>query len=158
MHRDLKLSFIHIPKTAGISLTTALMNHYFHNENTFQIRSESDRLCFLNSSYIIPDNLYFIAGHISFFELLQKGINFPCISIVRHPIERLNSLLNYVNESSIDIHKNKFHNSHEFISFQESLQQNNMQCWHFAEDKTAISAIDIIRENKILTRRTVLLN
>jgi hypothetical protein len=149
MKKLYKLSFLHIPKTAGISLTNQL-SRYFESDSTFQVRSFSDRLKFENSNIDYLEDFDFIAGHISFNELVQKCINFPSISIVRNPIDRLNSLFNYSYTSNLDEHADKFNSNLDFITNQRILNQYNMQCWHFSENRSALSAIDCIENNNIL--------
>lgn len=144
-----KLSFVHIPKTAGLSLHDELEKHY-GKACSLRVGSREDRCFFLSMS---TEQLYkynYIGGHVSVEELSKKEINYPIISVVREPVKRLISLQNYLTNSN--------RNEHQGINYEsiEQLLKNmlhegqiNMQCWHLSGKHSYDCAIESIKNNKI---------
>lgn len=144
-----KLSFVHIPKTAGLSLHAEL-EKYFGAENSIRIQNQEDRALFSNMTQKQLEQYSYITGHISVGELTRRGINYPIISVLREPVRRLISLQHYLTNSD--------HKEHLGINFEniEVLLQNmfnkkefNLQCWHLCEKENFELAVESIRKNNI---------
>jgi len=126
------LVFIHIPKTAGLSLHHVLVKH-FGKTNSIRIGNQEDRAWFLENPPEELKKYCYIAGHISQSEVLNKSINYPSIAIVRNPWERMVSLLRYFRTSNLPAHQNlKFDGFESFAEHYTRTGQFNMQCWHFS--------------------------
>jgi hypothetical protein len=144
-----KLSFVHIPKAAGLSLHKSL-EEFFGVNATLRVGNESDRKAFLKMHAQDLSSFDFISGHISVKELLVKGITFPIVSIVRDPMERLISIQNYLTTSSHEDHLGfDFSDNEEFCKYLSTRNQYNMQCWHLSGMQNSEQAIEFIKNNNV---------
>ncbi len=144
-----KLSFVHIPKTAGLSLHAELQKH-FGKEKTIRFGDSEGRNLFLS---IDPEQLKkydYITGHINIEELSKKGIHYPTISVLRAPVSRLFSLQNYLTDSNHEDHQGfSFNDIEQLLQYMFSRKAFNMQCWHLGGRPSFELAVESIRKNNI---------
>jgi hypothetical protein len=144
-----KLSFIHIPKTAGLSLHAELVG-YFGVENTIRIGSQEERALFFFMESEQLKNYAYIAGHISVKELSQKGIHYPTISVLREPVRRLVSLQHYLTNSDHKEHQGlNFNNIDQLLQEMFLKKTFNLQCWHLCGRPSFELALQSIRNNNL---------
>lgn len=144
-----QLSFIHIPKTAGLSLHAELVGH-FGVENTIRIGNQEDRALFLSMESEQLKNYAYVAGHISIKELSEKGIHYPTISVLREPFRRLVSLQHYLTNSDHKQHQGlNFNNIDQLLQDMFLKKTFNMQCWHLCGRPSFELALQSIRYNNI---------
>ena len=144
-----KLSFVHIPKTAGLSLHAEL-EKYFGKENSLRVGNQEMRSVFLSMKVNELKNYSYISGHISFSELSERGINYPAISVLREPVRRLISLQNYITNSNHKEHEGIGYDNIELL-LQEMFYKNkcNLQCWHLCGRPSFELAVESIKKNNI---------
>lgn len=144
-----KLSFVHIPKTAGLSLHAEL-EKYFGKEKSIRFGNQEKRALFLSME---PEQLKkydYITGHVSIDELSQKGIHYPTISVLREPVRRLISLQNYLTNSNHEDHQGfSFNNIEQLLQDMLSKKAINLQCWHLSGRPSFELAVESIRKNNI---------
>jgi len=151
-HRDTtldKLAFIHIPKTAGLSLHTVLEKHF---GKAFSVRfgNQEDRTRFSESTYEDLQLFHYITGHLSMKELQEKEVEYPSVALVRNPIDRLVSMLKYYRKSNLSDHRSlKFNEINSFVEHMKKTGQYNMQCWHFSGTHKFEQAVEMIRRESI---------
>ena len=144
-----KLSFVHIPKTAGISLHSELEKH-FGKEKTIRFGDKKRRNLFLSMETDQLKKYNYITGHILLPELIQKGINYPTISVMRDPVRRLVSLQHYMTNSNLSDHNGcNFKNFDDCLQYLFSNNSCNVQCWHLCGRGNFDAAVDSIRTNNI---------
>ena len=144
-----KLSFVHIPKTAGLSLQAELEN-YFGKEKTIRIGNQEEREKFLSMKPEKLKSYDYISGHISVKELSQKGVHYPIISVLREPVKRLVSLQHYLTNSNLDQHRGvDFNNIDMLLEYMLSRGEFNMQCWHLCGTPSFKLATESIKTNNI---------
>jgi hypothetical protein len=144
-----KLAFVHIPKTAGLSLHAEL-EKFFGDKNSLRIGNQEMREVFLLMAPEQVQKYSYITGHISVAELAQKGIFYPTISVLREPIERLISLQHYITNSDRKEHQGiGFKNIEMLLENMISEKKINMQCWHLSGANTFELALESIRKNNI---------
>ena len=139
-----KLVFVHIPKTAGLSLHSVLENHF---GKMFSIRfgNQEDRTRFmcLTSDYL--NDFKYITGHLSIKEIGEKKVGYPAVALVRNPIERMFSLLRYYRKSALNDHRAlKFNEIQSFAEHMKKTGQYNMQCWHLCGSHDYDQAVEMI--------------
>ncbi len=144
-----KLAFVHVPKTAGMSLHTELKK-YFGKKKSIRFGNQEERFLFLSMESEQLKNYDYVGGHISFEELSKKGIHYPTISVVREPVRRLISLQHYITNSDLKEHQGVSFNSIELL-LQDIFSQKafNMQCWHLCGRPSFELAVQSIRKNNI---------
>ncbi len=149
-HNINNLSFIHIPKTAGLSLHAEL-ERYFGKEKTIRFGDKEGRSLLLSMEPETLKNYDYIGGHISVEELSNKGIHYPIISVVREPVRRLISLQHYITNSNHQEHQGvEFSGIEQLLQDMFSKKLFNMQCWHLCGRPSFDLAVESIRKNSIL--------
>lgn len=138
-----RLCFVHIPKTAGMSLVGALAELY-GSSRSYRIGDNEAYQSFQTLAYGAIDQYYFVSGHFSLPLFREKsGKRWYYISAVREPVERLVSVYNYVTTKGWHpLHRDLgtldreefFHRICKMHAFQ------NEQCSYFATLKTAQQA------------------
>ncbi len=148
-YRINKLSFVHIPKTAGVSLHDEL-EKYFGKENSIRFGDKKARPLFLSME---PEQLKkydYITGHLTIMDLSQKGIHYPTISVLREPCRRLISLQHYLTNSNREGHQGlSFKDIGELLQYMWSNKQINVQCWHLGGRSRFELAVESIKKNNI---------
>ncbi len=143
------LAFIHIPKTAGLSLHAVLESH-FGKQASYRAGNVEERDQFLKTPSAGFRGYSYITGHLSLRELLDKGIDFASVAVVRNPLERLVSLLGYQRKSSLSEHKDlKFDRIESFVEHMTRTGQFNMQCWHLSGTHKFEDAVEMIHRHHI---------
>lgn len=144
-----KLSFIHVPKTAGLSLNFELERH-FGAEKSIRIQNEEDRKSFFLLDNDVLKNYNYVTGHLSHSELLEKGIDYPTIAIVREPVLRLISLQHYLTQSKHEEHGNFcYENFGQLLNDMLHKKELNLQCWHLCGKPMFDEAVEHIVKHKI---------
>jgi hypothetical protein len=144
-----KLVFIHIPKTAGMSLHFVLEEHFGKN-SSIRFGNQAQRAKFSNLGPEEFKKYDYITGHLSMAELIGKEIEFPSIAVVRDPLKRLLSMLQYLRTSDHPDHKNfNFNDVNSFAQYLKESGQFNMQCWQLCGKHTFEDAVDMIRRKCI---------
>lgn len=140
-----ELLFVHIAKTAGLSLHSQLTSAFgeaasirfgdFASVQRFQGLS-GDRL----------RRYRYITGHIPLKDFRAKGISYPAITVIRKPIDRLVSMYRYLNQSDHPDHvKLKFRSFEHFAEYVRSQAPlRNDQCEYIGGSKTFGAALDTI--------------
>lgn len=100
---NLKVIFIHIPKTAGMTINYVLKNEYNKGYFRFDIENLDDDLI---SYYNNADNYSLLTGHFSFgFHKMIKVENFEYFTFLRDPVKMILSLYYYIrSEPSHPLH------------------------------------------------------
>jgi hypothetical protein len=144
------LLFVHIPKTAGISLDDQLKNA-FGQAASIRFGDSSSIQRFRGLRGYRLRRYRYITGHIPLKEFREKGIAYPAISVVRSPVERLLSMYRYLNQSTHPDHTElKFRDVVHFTDYVRSQPHFiNSQCEYIGGGKTASEAIGT------LTRETI---
>ncbi|GEM_PF-2760227 len=144
-----KLSFVHIPKTAGLSLHAELEKH-FGKEKSIRFGSKELRDLFLSMEPEQLKKYNYITGHICIEELSQKGIHYPTISVLREPVRRFISMQHYLTNSNFKEHQGAIYNNIEQL-LQDKLSKRaiNQQCWHLCGKTSFARAVESIRRNNI---------
>ena len=144
-----KLVFIHIPKTAGLSLHSVL-EQYFGETASVRFGNKEDRIRFQETTKNEFRKYSYISGHLSLKEIKDKFINYPTVALVRDPIKRLLSLLQYFRESGLVDHQSlKFDSVEAFADYMGRTGQINMQCWHLSGTQKFEDAVDMIHRNHL---------
>ncbi|MBR8829277.1 MAG: sulfotransferase family 2 domain-containing protein [Gomphosphaeria aponina SAG 52.96 = DSM 107014] len=145
-----KLLFVHIPKTAGLSLHSALVD-YFGESNSIRFGDSSSFQKFHKLSDNELKEFNYITGHLRLNGFRSRGIDYPAITIVRNPIDRLLSMYKYLNQSDHPDHVNlKFSNIHNFIQYILKNQGNdNCQCIFIGNDRKHTKSIEVINNDLI---------
>lgn len=150
-----QLVFVHIPKTAGLSLHAALENIY-GTESTLRVGNEDalQRLRQLPDHQIIDKT--FISGHFFYHDIKNKcQPDALLISILRDPIKRILSNYNYITNWA----KHPLHEKTVRQSFSDHVYANRdflrgLCCRHLAGVKRADLAIEIIQSRYALVGTT----
>jgi hypothetical protein len=140
-----KLLFVHIPKTAGLSLNAELTN-CFGRSSSFRAGDSAGikKLKKLTSDEL--KNFTYITGHMTLHDFRCKGIDYPAITIVRNPIDRFLSMFNYLNQSDHPDHQSlKFEKIDNFIDYLFNKKQDNIQCKFIGNEKEHSKSIEIIQ-------------
>jgi sulfotransferase famil protein len=149
-HEDVKLdrlAFVHIPKTAGLSLHAVLEKH-FGKACSVRFGNQEDRTRFSELSSEALNSFHYITGHLSMKELQDKEVDYPTVAVVRDPIDRLVSILKYYRKSELSDHRGlKFNEVKSFVEHMKNSGQYNMQCWHFGGTHKFEHAVEMIYRN-----------
>ncbi len=150
-----QLVFVHIPKTAGLSLHAALENIY-GKESTLRVGND-DALQRLRQ---LPDNKVidkaFISGHFFYDDIKNRcQPDAILISIVRDPIKRILSNYNYITNWT----KHPLHEKTVRQSFSDHVYSNRnflrgLCCRQLASVRKADAAIEIIQSRYALVGTT----
>ncbi len=146
-----KLLFVHIPKTAGLSLNNQLKNVFGKNASIrFGNSSSVQKFETLSKSEL--RNYSYITGHIPLQKFRDKGIDYPAIVVIRQPVDRLLSTYKYLQASIHPDHqKLKFENIESFISHIQlnPLRWDNTQCRFIGTSNTCSASIKVLQEDII---------
>jgi hypothetical protein len=150
-----QLVFVHIPKTAGLSLHVALENIY-GKESTLRVGNE-DALQRLRQrpDYQVIDKA-FISGHFFYDDIKNRcQPDAILISILRDPIKRILSNYNYITNWS----KHPLYEQTVRQSFSDHVYANRnffrgLCCRHLAGVKKADAAIEIVKSRYALVGTT----
>ncbi|MCD4743969.1 MAG: sulfotransferase domain-containing protein [Desulfobacteraceae bacterium] len=139
-----KLAFVHIPKTAGLSLHAVLEEH-FGKASSIRFGNQEDRARFFELSSDALKKFDYITGHLSMKELHGKEVDFPAVAVVRDPLNRLVSMLQYYRKSNLSDHQSlKFDEVKKFAAHMQKTGQYNMQCWHLGGTHKFGDAVEMI--------------
>lgn len=147
--------FVHIPKTAGLSLHTALENIY-GKESTLRVGNEDDlqRLRQLPDGQVIDKT--FLSGHFFYNDIKNRcRQDAMLISILRDPIKRILSNYNYITNWE----KHPLHDQTMRQTFSEHVHANRyffrgLCCRQLSGIPTADAAIAIIQSRYALIGTT----
>jgi hypothetical protein len=150
-----QLVFVHIPKTAGLSLHAALENIY-GKESTLRVGNEDDllRLRQLPNNQVIEKD--FLSGHFFYDDIKNRcRPDALLISILRDPVKRILSNYNYI--ASWD--KHPLHEKVMRQSFSEHVYANQrffrgLCCRQLSGIPQADVAIEIVRVRYALVGMT----
>jgi hypothetical protein len=143
------LVFIHIPKTAGMSLHHEIEKHFGRGVSA-RFGDEEARARFHKMSSDELRKFSYIAGHISLQEVMGKKIDYPAISVLRDPVERLMSLWQYHRKSTLSAHDDlKFDDLAAFVAYRMRTNQVNMGCWYFSHTRKFEDAVEMIHRRHI---------
>lgn len=145
-----QLAFIHIPKTAGLSLHSALEDHY-GKDFTLRIGTDEFHANFLNMSKDEIRKYRFVSGHVTLPQVINKGIDYPMISVIRNPLDRLVSLMEYLTQSDRPDHNDFMFDSVEsFAQHMSNNGQYNLQCWQLSDScDNYQDAVDMIMRHHV---------
>lgn len=158
-----KIRFLHIPKTAGLSFSSLLLNLYNEEEPfVFKGNLKVDSISFKNCESSYKKKLKVILGHAP----IQTGIGevdqYPLITMLRNPLKRVMSFCQHVWEGkSKEFYPIPYDNNFDLDIFLNSglKQLNNLQtkslinsCCNLEDDKllneiSNIEAIDLAIKN-----------
>lgn len=144
------LLFVHIPKTGGLSLNSAL-TAVFDDSKCIRFGDDESIEKFKHLSIEELKKYSYISGHIPLKGFRAKGINYPAITILRNPINLLLSMYNYVTSSNHDDHfKFKFETIDNFIDhiYNDDFC-NNFQCQFIGYNEKYETAINVIKNELI---------
>jgi hypothetical protein len=150
-----QLVFVHVPKTAGLSLHSALENIY-GKESTLRIGNDDD----LQRLRQLPDNQVidktFISGHFFYDDIKNRcQPDAILISILRDPIKRILSNYNYITNWG----KHPLHEQTVRQSFSEHVYANRhflrgLCCRQLASVTKADAAIEFVQSRYALVGTT----
>lgn len=144
-----KLLFVHIPKTAGLSLHYELKN-VFDTDHSIRFGNHDSVQDFRTLPKDEIKSYRYITGHIPLKEFRDKGIDYPVITIIRDPIDRLLSMYKYLLASDHPDHKNlKFTNIEDFIKHVKQIKESNIQCKFIGGDEACLNTLKKIKTEKI---------
>jgi hypothetical protein len=144
-----KLLFVHIPKTAGLSLNHELKNVFGkHYSIRFGDHTSVQKFRILSRDEIKKYN--YITGHIPLQQFRDKGIDYPVLTIIRDPVDRFLSMYQYLLESTHPDHRNlNFTNIEDFIKYVKQNKENNVQCQFIGGDQICFNTLKKIKKEKI---------
>lgn len=150
MNHVRKLLFIHIPKTAGLSIHSQLQSA-FDSSRVIRFGNDSSLQKFQDMTYEELEKFDYITGHFTLAQARAKGITYPTIIIVRKPIDRLISMYRYLNQSNHPDHiQLKFNNFSSFVEYiRRTPVYHNLQCKYLCESGNFKDAIRIIGDEKL---------
>jgi hypothetical protein len=146
----MKILFCHIPKNAGTSISSYLLN-YFGEASTFGVFGDT-----VKGFYTYTDNIInrydFISGHIPLSTIESHVDSFDVIfCVVRNPLSRFISMSNYVTRT-----QNEYsHLAGDFEGFFQHYYLSNgptrnEQCGYIGFCNTFASVIDRLNKSKKL--------
>jgi hypothetical protein len=147
--RRVKILFVHIPKTAGISIYRGIERAYGMDKCIrFAQLTERDKYRAMSDEEVAHYDL--LSGHFPFSIFAEKDISqFRAVALVRDPVDRLLSEYFYVRGWP----EHPMHEQYsalsldEFLAYKASDQRKNPQCWYFSEKGTFESAREVIRKH-----------
>jgi hypothetical protein len=150
-----QLVFVHIPKTAGLSLHSALENIY-GKESTLRVGNEDDlqRLRQLPDDQVIDKT--FLSGHFFYSDIKNRcRPDAILISILRDPVKRILSNYNYITNWD----KHPLHDQTVRQSFSEHVHANRnffrgLCCRQLSGVPKADAAIEIVQSRYALVGTT----
>lgn len=147
-----KLLFVHIPKTAGISLNNQLKG-VFGGNRSIRFGNSSAVQKFRTLSTNELRKYSYITGHIPLQQFRDKGIDYPALTVIREPVDRLVSTYRYLQGSDHPDHKNlKFDGIEGFIDHVKSKQRSNWQntqCKFISGTGTCDASVRVIETDMI---------
>lgn len=144
-----RLAFVHIPKTAGMSLHSVLKKS-FGEDVSYRAGDAQNRAAFLKAPFGHYFGYRYMTGHLSLKEMVDKGVDAPFVSVIRNPIDRLGSLFRYINNSDHGDHKGlNFRGVDQFVKYLQKQRLDDMQCWQFGNNKSFKSAIEYINRHHV---------
>lgn len=146
-----QLIFVHVPKTAGVSLHRAL-RAAFGNEAVFSIRGKPDLQTWRAMSVDQARSYPVVSGHVWWSDLCDKiAPDCRLISLLRDPVARAFSAFNFISSwpEHRDHQRVKCMSFGEYVEAEaESLQA--MMCRQLTGKHTADEAIDLLRSRYCL--------
>lgn len=154
MNEHPHLLFLHIPKTAGISLFYALKKIY-GNENTlrYDVLSIENRNKYLSMPHEELYKFRFITGHFTLPVFKSKNIsNYKIITVLRDPVDRELSAYFYVKTETKHPLYEKFKNMdlYQYLDHFEKNGIRNFQCWQLCEKPSFEAAKEVIDQDIFL--------
>jgi len=155
MEVNKRLLFVHIPKSAGMSLFKAIKSIY-GNENTIRYADGSveNKNKYLAMSKEEVRKYSFITGHLPLPLFLNKPISdYKIVTVVRDPIDRELSAYYYMKTWEKHPRYNELRKMdlYTYIDQLENSGRSNFQCWHLCEQSSFERAKQIIDEKIFLS-------
>jgi hypothetical protein len=144
------LLFVHIAKTAGLSLHSQLKSA-FGEAASIRFGDFASVQKFRGLSGNRLRRYRYITGHIPLKDFREKGISYPAVSVVRNPVDRFLSMYRYLTQSTHPDHAElKFRDIAHFADYVKSQPYlMNDQCEYIGAGKTASDAIGTIARDTI---------
>lgn len=148
MNKDIRLLFIHIPKSAGISFYNGLAGSIGIDRSLrFALGSKADQDMYLKMTAEEIRQYRFISGHFTLpFFLRNKIEDYKIVTVLRNPLDR--ELSAYFYMKTWDKHPQheeiKSMNLYQYLAYREQ-QGGNLQCWQVCGENSfekAKAAID----------------
>lgn len=92
------LRFLHIPKTAGTSLTESLHRVYREAEFTFSGNPQEEAERYRTLPVSARQRIVLISGHAPRITGIDEIDTLPTITLLRHPVDRVKSFFRHVSE------------------------------------------------------------
>lgn len=155
MTESQRILFVHIPKSAGISLYRAFAKIFGEDKSIrFADGSEENKNKYLTMTKEEVRNYRLISGHFPLPFFLNKPINdYKIITVVRNPIDRELSAYYYMKTWAQHPRHNVVQkmNLYEYADSRENQSRRNLQCWHIANKGSFEEAKKILEEKVFLS-------
>lgn len=140
MKNDVRVLFVHIPKTAGISVYNALADAIGRDHSIrFATNSNVDRENYLKMTENEIRKLRLLSGHFPLPFFLKKPISdFKLISVLRNPIDRELSAYFYVKTQPKHPLNTKWFKTldlYRYLDHREQQGNINPQCMHICGER-----------------------